>query len=121
MDTPIVTTPTGVADPGDRQALCATCHAICDRLARVRTHRWILNAETDTLTGVMQWTEYEAIAMGTEASRMEVAWLHGARRILRCRDIPCLGDPHKIPTRDGDNQRPNADSVRHRPHDDPRG
>ena len=74
MYTPIVTFPTGAADP---ELPPGTVRDLPRRarycLARRRAHRWILNAETDTLTGVMQWTEYEAIAMGTEALQMEVA------------------------------------------------
>ena len=101
------------------QTLCAECAAVCNRLAGVQAYQWSYNPETNTVSGVMRWTDYEAIAMGTETLCTEVARLHSANRILKCRDITC---PVSQPSARRDTgERPNTGFVRHPPDYDPRG
>ena len=60
----------------ETQVLCDECAAMCNRLAGVLAHEWSVNHRTNTISGVMKWSEYEMIAMGTEALSMVVATLH---------------------------------------------
>lgn len=115
----IVTMPVEDLTMAERQVLCAECAVVCERLAGVRAHEWSVNPATGTVSGMMKWSDAEAIAMGTESLRMEVARLGDAGRILRCRDIPCAMD-RQIAPRDAA-PKPNTGFVRHPPDYDPRG
>jgi hypothetical protein len=85
----------------------------------VQAHQWSYNPETNTVSGVMKWTDYEAIAMGTETLCTEVARLHSANRILKCPEIACPAS--QPPARPATRERPNTGFVRHPPDYDLRG
>jgi hypothetical protein len=106
-------------DMEEVQTLCAECAAVCDQLAGVQAYQWTYNPATNTVSGVMKWTDYEAIAMGTETLCTEVARLHTANRILNCPDIIC--PVSQLPARRETGERPNTGFVRHPPDYDPRG
>lgn len=103
----------------EQQMLCDECAGVCSRLTGVQAHRWTVNHATNTVCGTMRWTEYEAIAMGAEALNREVAFLHSADRILRCREIVCPTS-RRIPRRDT-GTKPNTGFVQYPPDYDPRG
>lgn len=113
----------GFAVEGDgveeARTLCAACAAACDRLAGVHAHQWSHNPTTNTVSGLMKWTEYEAIALGTETLCTEVARLHGANRIIECREIACPASRRAAHRDTG--TKPNAGFVQHPPDYDPRG
>ncbi len=73
----------------ESQTICDECVALCNCLAGVRAHEWRVSRATNTLRGIMRWTEYEMIAIGTEARVMLVATLPltAVRSVLR--DSPC--------------------------------
>lgn len=78
----------------EQEVLCAECIAACNRLAGVHAHHWTLNRATNTLSGVIQWTEHEAIAQGTEALAIVVATLAPGDLApvwweMFCPDRPC--------------------------------
>lgn len=103
----------------ERQTLCDHCAAICNRLAGVQAHQWSFNPVTNTVTGIVKWTEYEAIAMGTETLQTEVAFLQSANRVLRCREIACAAK--QSPAAHDMGREPNTGFVRYPPGYDPRG
>lgn len=103
----------------ERQMLCDECAAVCNRLAGVQAHHWTVNHTTNTVCGTMKWTDYEAIAMGTESLSREVAWLNSADRILKCREIACPTSQRSIRRDTG--TKPNHGFVQHPPDYDPRG
>ncbi len=99
--------------------LCAACSARCNTIAGVRAHRWEVNPATGVLTGVVKWSDAEAIAMGTEALRLEVARLHEPENLLVCRDMACpIGE--RATRYERDTSR-NTGFVQHPPDYDPRG
>ena len=102
----------------ERQLLCDECAAVCAGIAGVRATEWSINPATDTVCGLMRWSEYEAIAMGTETLCREVAYLRAPGSILRCREIPCLH--HHASAREA-GARPNTGFVHYPPDYDPRG
>jgi hypothetical protein len=115
----IITIPVEGLAVDERTVLCAECAAVCARIAGVQAHEWTLNAATNTISGVLKWSEYEAIAMGTETLRMEVAHLYRAALVLRCRDLLCPA--RRLVARRDAGERPNTGFV-HYPQDyDPRG
>lgn len=102
----------------EQHILCDECAAVCARIAGVQATAWSINPATETVCGLMRWSDYEAIAMGTEALCREVAYLRAPGQILKCREIPC---PHRrIPTQETES-RPNTGFVQHPPDYDPRG
>lgn len=102
----------------ERQILCDECAAACARIAGVQATEWSINPATETVCGMMRWSDYEAIAMGTESLCREVAYLHAPGSILKCREIPC---PHRrVPTQ-GQWGPPNTGFVKYPPDYDPRG
>ncbi len=101
------------------RTLCAECAAACNRLTGVEAHQWSFNPATNTVSGVMKWTEYEAIAMGTETLCAEVARLYSANSILKCREIAC--PTNQPPARPAPDERPNTGFVHYPPDYDPRG
>lgn len=103
----------------ERQVLCDECAAVCARLAGVQATEWSVNHATNTVCGIVRWTEQEMIAGGTEALRMQVAALRGADRILRCREIAC--PPGCRSARHEPDTKPNTGFVRYPPDYDPRG
>lgn len=102
----------------ERQMLCEECATVCNRLAGVQAHHWTVNDATNTVCGTMKWTDYEAIATGTETLSREVGYLRSADRILRCREIACPG-PRPQPRDTG--TTPRTGFVRYPPDYDPRG
>ena len=119
MYTQIITIPTEQASRDEQQTLCEECAAVCARLTGVQAHQWVVNQATNTVCGVMKWTDCEAIAMGTESLRMEVAWLRDADHLLTCREIPCPGSRRFVRHENG--TTPNHGFVQHPPDYDPRG
>ncbi len=87
----------------ERQILCDECAAVCTRITGVQATEWSINPATQTVCGMMRWSEYEAIAQGTEALR---------------REIPC---PHRRTPPREDKARPNTGFVQYPPDYDPRG
>lgn len=115
----IVSMPVEDLSMDEREALCAECAALCDQLAGVQAHEWSVNRATGTVSGMMKWSDAEAIAIGTESLRMEVARLREADCILRCRDIPCAVGPRAA--RADTDTTPNTGFVWYPPGYDPRG
>jgi hypothetical protein len=103
----------------EARTLCAECAAACNRITAVQAHQWSYNLVTNTVSGMMKWTEPEAIAMGTESLCTEVARLYCANRILPCKENAC-STTHPPARRDTD-ERPNTGFVQHPPDYDPRG
>ena len=102
----------------ERQILCDECAAVCARIAGVQATEWSVNLATGAVCGLMRWSEYEAIAMGTESLCLEVAYLRAPGSVLKCRDIPC---PHRrTPAREA-GAGPNTGFVQYPPDYDPRG
>jgi hypothetical protein len=119
MFTQIITISMDESSQDEQQVLCAECVAICNRLAGVQATQWHINHATNTVSGVVKWSEYEMIAQGTETLRMQVASLRDAERILRCREIAC---PAARRHRAYDcSTKPNTGFVRDPPDYDPRG
>ncbi len=102
----------------EQQALCDECAAACARMAGVQATEWSLNPATDTVCGMVRWSAYEAIAMGTESLCREVAYLRAPGHILRCREIPC--PDRRTPARET-GTRPATGFVQHPPDYDLRG
>lgn len=102
----------------ERQILCDECAAVCARIAGVQATEWSINPATGTVCGMMRWSEYEAIAMGTESLCREIAYLRAPGSILKCREIPC--PRRRTPTR-GSGTGSNTGFVQHPPDYDPRG
>ncbi len=48
----------------ERQILCDECAAVCTRITGVQATEWSINPATQTVCGMMRWSEYEAIAAG---------------------------------------------------------
>lgn len=119
MHIQIITVPAEELTMDERRILCDECAAVCARLAGVQAHHWSVNHATNTVCGMMKWTEHEAIAMGTETLRMEVASLHAVDHILKCREFACPIS-RRTPYRDTDT-KPNTGFVQHPPDYDPRG
>jgi hypothetical protein len=119
MHTQIITIAMDESSENERQVLCAVCAAVCNRLAGVRATEWHVNHATNTVCGLVKWSEYEMIAQGTETLCTQVASLRDADRILRCRDITCPAlrryTAHDYST------KPNTGFVQHPPDYDPRG
>jgi hypothetical protein len=119
MHTQVITIAMDGSSEGERQVLCAACAAVCNHLAGVRATSWHVNHATNTVCGLVKWTEYEMIAQGTEALCTQVASLRDAGRILRCRDITCPA--LRRYTAHDTGTKPNTGFVRYPPDYDPRG
>ncbi len=115
----VITIPMDRSSTEERAVLCAECAAVCNRLAGVQATEWSVNHATNTVCGILKWSEQEMIAQGTETLRMQVASLRNADRILRCRDITCPAS-HRAPARPY-NTKPNTGFVHDPPGYDPRG
>ncbi len=118
MEIQIITIRTEGLSMNEQQILCDECAAACTRLAGVQATEWSINPATQTVCGMMRWSEYDAIAMGTESLCREVAYLHAPGSILKCREIPC---PHRRRVARETGTRPNTGFVQHPPDYDPRG
>lgn len=119
MYTQIITIPMDDTSGDAQQMLCTECAAVCNRLAGVRATEWHVNHATNTVCGLVKWTEYEMIAQGTETLCTQVASLRDADRILHCRDITCPAVRRYTAHDNG--TRPNTGFVQHPPDYDPRG
>lgn len=105
----------------EREIFCRECIEACNRLAGVRAHRWTLNERTDTLSGTVQWTDYEAIAEGSETLRMHVATLHSDRLPFTCRDVSCSCPIGRQTVPPDTGVKPNTGFVKYPEDYDPRG
>jgi len=118
MEVHVITIRTEGLSMDERQILCDECAAVCTHIVGVQATEWSINPATETVCGMVRWSEYEAIAMGTESLCREVAYLHAPGSILKCREIPC---PHgHSPVREA-KVRHHAGFVQHPPDYDPRG
>lgn len=102
----------------EQYILCDECAAACARLAGARATEWSVNPVTKTVCGMVRWSDYETIAMGTESPCRAVAYLPASSSILKCREIPC--SRRRTPER-GAGTRPNTEVRQYPPNDDPRG
>jgi len=93
MHARIVTTAAGDQHHAARIAHCTACGATRAWLAGVCAYARICNPATETASGTLRFREHDAIAAGTEAPEMGAVRLAGARRIQRCRAIPCFACP----------------------------
>ncbi len=118
MEIQIITIRTEGLSMDEQHILCDECAAVCARLAGVQATEWSVNPATGTVCGMMRWSEYDAIAMGTESLCREVAYLHAPGSILKCREIPC---PDRRAPAWETGTRPTTGFVQHPPDYDPRG
>ena len=118
MDIQIITIRAEGLSMDERQLLCDECAAVCSRIAGVQATEWSINPATETVCGLMRWSEYEAITQGTEALCREVAYLRAPGSVLRCREIPC---PHRRTSPGARRAQPNTGFVQYPPDYDPRG
>lgn len=119
MHTQVITiTATGVAME-HCDTLCTECAAICNRIAGVQATEWQVNRATGIIAGIMRWSEYEAIAMGTETLRLQVAHLTGAQVVLSSRTLPCMAAGPHAP--DSPATHPQPGCVQYPPDYDHRG
>ncbi len=77
----------------ENEPLCAPCGAACNAVAGAQAHRWTVNPAHHTLTGTVHLSEYDAIAMGTEAQSLVVAVLRPDQLAAVPRGFPCQLPP----------------------------
>ena len=118
MNVQIITIRTEGLSMDERQILCDECAAVCARVAGVQATEWSINPTTETVCGMMRWSEYEAMAQGTESLCREVASLHAPGSILTCSEIPC---PRRRTATRESGTGSNTGFVQHPPDYDPRG
>lgn len=118
MGIQIITIRTEGLSMDEQQILCDECAAVCAHLAGVQATEWSVNPATQTVCGRVRWSDYDAIAMGTESLCREVAHLRAPGHILRCREILC--PDRRTPARET-GTRPATGFVQHPPDYDLRG
>jgi hypothetical protein len=102
----------------ERQVLCDECAAVCASIAGVQATEWFVNPATETVCGMVRYSEHESIAMGAETLCREVAYLRAPEQVLACREIRC--GQYVAPARPV-GVRPTSRFVHFSPDYDPRG
>lgn len=101
------------------EALREECTATCDRIPGVVAHRWSINRRTNMLSGVVKWTDDDALRKGTEALSLVAAILHPERLIPAHREVAF--PIYRRPARREPDTRPTTGFVTYPEGYDPRG